>query len=166
MVLVYDDGQTLKKMPVFLIIAAGMLFWLWRSGRLKSLSTKDLIALAVAVLGTKFLLTGQFPSGGAMLSGAGAWAFYRWLGQGNGGKAAPNGPRDDGNGATLADSNISVAEARKFLGVSETSDRADIILAHKRLIRKFHPDNGGDADLARQANIARDVLLQELDRLK
>lgn len=148
-------------MPFLLLIAAGVLFWLWKSGRLKSLSGKDWIALALAVLGTRFVMTGQLPPGGAMLSGAAMWAVYRWL-------AVRGSSKDKQKPEALSDTaeRVSVAEARRFLGVDESSDRADIMLAHKRLIRKFHPDNGGDVDLARQANIARDVLLKEIDRLK
>ena len=144
-------------MPLLLLLAAGVLFYLWQSGRLRAMSGKDWVALAIAALGTRFVMTGQLPPGGAMLSGAGMWALYRWLGGRGSTKPDAIGPTEN---------DVSIVEARQFLGVDENSDRADIMLAHKRLIRKFHPDNGGDADLARQANIARDVLLKEIDRLK
>ncbi len=50
-------------------------------------------------------------------------------------------------------------EARSILGVEEGVSRADIEAAHRRLIRRAHPDHGGSAGLAAQINAARDCLL-------
>ena len=57
-----------------------------------------------------------------------------------------------------------VAEARALLGVSESDDVEAVRAAHRRLIAKVHPDQGGTPELARRTNIARDVLLAELTR--
>ena len=57
-----------------------------------------------------------------------------------------------------------VAEARALLGVDDSADADAVRAAHKRIITRVHPDAGGTADLARRANLARDVLLKELGR--
>jgi hypothetical protein len=56
---------------------------------------------------------------------------------------------------------MSEADARSILGVSETADRAEILAAYNRLIRRAHPDAGGSAGLAAQLNAARDRLLRK-----
>jgi hypothetical protein len=53
-------------------------------------------------------------------------------------------------------------EARALLGVSASDDADTIRAAHRRLIAKVHPDQGGTPELARRTNMARDVLLAEL----
>lgn len=58
-------------------------------------------------------------------------------------------------------SRMSTAEAREILGVDETATRKDIISAHRKLIQKNHPDQGGSKYLASKINEARDVLLDE-----
>jgi DnaJ homolog subfamily C member 19 len=55
-------------------------------------------------------------------------------------------------------------EARALLGVSPDDDADAIRAAHRRIIAKVHPDQGGTPELARRTNIARDVLLAELRR--
>jgi hypothetical protein len=51
------------------------------------------------------------------------------------------------------------AEALRVLGLEEGVSAEEIEKAHKRLIRKNHPDQGGSDFLAAQINEARDVLL-------
>ena len=52
------------------------------------------------------------------------------------------------------------AEARRILGVSESASAEDIREAHRRLITRNHPDQGGSDYLASQINLARDILLE------
>ncbi|WP_339335028.1 DnaJ domain-containing protein [uncultured Maricaulis sp.] len=60
-------------------------------------------------------------------------------------------------------SGMSLAEAREILGVDENADREAIRDAHRRLMKKLHPDTGeGSAALARQVQEARDLLLHHL----
>ena len=54
------------------------------------------------------------------------------------------------------------ARARALLQLSPTATRADIVEAHRRLIFRVHPDRGGSAAQAHQANAARDLLLAAL----
>ncbi len=52
-----------------------------------------------------------------------------------------------------------VLEARRVLGVDAMADDAEIRAAYRRLAAAVHPDRGGSAELARQVNSARDILI-------
>lgn len=61
-------------------------------------------------------------------------------------------------------SGMSLADAREILGVGADADAETIRQAHRRLMKKLHPDTGeGSAALARQVQEARDRLLDNLD---
>jgi hypothetical protein len=62
---------------------------------------------------------------------------------------APRGPRAD----------MTRDEALAVLGLAEGATEEEIKAAHRRLIRRTHPDAGGTADLAARINRAKDVLL-------
>ncbi len=51
-------------------------------------------------------------------------------------------------------------EALKILGLEEGCSDEEIILAHRKLMQKFHPDHGGNSYLAAQLNEARACLLK------
>ncbi len=51
-------------------------------------------------------------------------------------------------------------EAFEVLGLAEGAAAADIIRAHRTLMKKFHPDHGGSTTLAARVNQAKDVLMQ------
>lgn len=55
--------------------------------------------------------------------------------------------------------NMTRAEAALILGVSERASEESVKEAHRRLISKNHPDQGGSDYLAAKINQARDVLL-------
>ena len=52
-------------------------------------------------------------------------------------------------------------QAREILGVSAEASREEIIAAHRRLMKKLHPDAGGTESLAQQLNQAKDTLLKD-----
>jgi hypothetical protein len=58
------------------------------------------------------------------------------------------------------DGAMSRREAFEVLGLAEGSSAADIIRAHRTLMKKFHPDHGGSTTLAARVNQAKDVLMQ------
>jgi curved DNA-binding protein CbpA len=57
-----------------------------------------------------------------------------------------------------------VEDARKLLGVGPSASLAEIRDAHRRLIARVHPDTGGSAELANRINVARDILVAEMNR--
>ena len=60
--------------------------------------------------------------------------------------------------------NMDVEEARRILGVAPQASADEIRAAHRRLVAKVHPDQGGSAELATRVNTARDLLLAEQGR--
>lgn len=56
------------------------------------------------------------------------------------------------------------AEARRLLGVGDDAGPDAIRAAYRAKIAKAHPDQGGDARLARDLIAARDLLLQATER--
>jgi DnaJ family protein C protein 19 len=54
---------------------------------------------------------------------------------------------------------MSVEEAIEVLGLKPGFTREDVILAHRRMMQKVHPDRGGSDYLAAQINKAKDTLL-------
>jgi len=69
------------------------------------------------------------------------------------------GPGSSAGGAS-GQSAMSAQEAADILGVPLQAPRADILAAHKRLMKVAHPDQGGSDLLATQINAAKDVLLK------
>lgn len=55
--------------------------------------------------------------------------------------------------------NPSREEALQILGLTGNPTQEEIIVAHRRLINKLHPDRGGSDFLAARVNQARDILL-------
>jgi DnaJ-domain-containing protein 1 len=55
---------------------------------------------------------------------------------------------------------MSRKEALEVLNLAEGASAADIIRAHRALMKKFHPDHGGSTALAARVNQAKDVLMQ------
>jgi hypothetical protein len=77
------------------------------------------------------------------------WAFgyWPWRNLANGGGSA---------------SAAALIRARSLLGVAPEASREDIIAAHRKLAAIVHPDRGGSNDALREANAARDLLLDIL----
>jgi len=61
--------------------------------------------------------------------------------------------------APRASGGMSRADAYAVLGLSPSASRADVLEAHRRLMRAAHPDQGGSDWLAARINQARDVLI-------
>jgi len=124
------------------LLAAGLVaWWGWRSGY----SRAQLIAACSAAAGIFVALRGSWQIGLPMILPA-VWLFVR------------EESRPRGRVANMMEPD----EARRVLDVPPGADEQRIREAHRRLVAKVHPDQGGTAELAMRVNIARDVLLAEL----
>ncbi len=57
---------------------------------------------------------------------------------------------------------MTVDQAYLVLGLAPGATRDDVHAAHRNLMKRFHPDQGGSTYLAAQVNEAKDVLLKHL----
>ncbi len=64
----------------------------------------------------------------------------------------------------LANRSESLYKHYTLLGLLPGANRYEIIEAHRRLIRKEHPDRGGDTAKAAQLNDAKAAILKHLDK--
>jgi hypothetical protein len=131
-------------MPVLLLLVLGGLGWAWWTGRLRGYTYEDGVALALFLLGLRLMTTGRVLPGAALMAGAVLWAAYR-----------------RGRSTSSA---MPVEDARKLLGVGPSASLSEIREAHRRLIARVHPDAGGSAELANRINVARDILVAEMNR--
>lgn len=67
---------------------------------------------------------------------------------------------DDGLGAAPGSSTMTKEEAYQVLGLSAGASEAEIRQAHRRLMKRMHPDTGGSVFLAARINEAKDILLR------
>ena len=79
-------------------------------------------------------------------------AFPGW-----GSSGASGGQR--GGGPSQA---MTVDQAYLVLGLGRGATRDDVHTAHRNLMKRFHPDQGGTTYLAAQVNEAKDVLLKHI----
>jgi DnaJ-domain-containing protein 1 len=92
------------------------------------------------------------PEGVALLE---AYLDRRFAGWREADEGEPQGRGKGGAGGAM-----SRKEALEVLGLAEGASAAEIIRAHRGLMKKFHPDHGGSTALAARVNQAKDVLMQ------
>jgi hypothetical protein len=130
--------------PILLLLVAGGVGWAWFNGKLKGYTYEDGVAACLFLLGLRLLTTGRPLPGAALMAGSLLWAAYRR------GRRSPAG--------------MPIEDARKLLGVAPGASLQEIREAHRRLIARVHPDTGGSAELANRINVARDILVAEMNR--
>lgn len=85
-------------------------------------------------------------------------AIHRLFGSGPG--AGGDGPgQRQGQAGGVVSGPMSVREACDILGVAEDCTQEDVVMAHRRLMQKLHPDRGGNDYLAAKLNEAKQVLM-------
>lgn len=71
----------------------------------------------------------------------------------NKGKAHSSGNTNQSTGK------MTKAEAFEVLGLESSASEKEIVMAHRKLMQKMHPDRGGSDYLAAKINLAKKVLL-------
>ncbi len=74
---------------------------------------------------------------------------------------APGPERDQRGANDTTDGPMSREEALQVLGLERSANPTQIRDAHRRLMTRLHPDQGGTDYLASKINAARDVLLKQ-----
>ena len=67
--------------------------------------------------------------------------------------------RQSGGERTGGGGKMTVEEALEVLGLDAGAGRDDVVKAHRRLMKQYHPDQGGSDYLASKINEAKDILL-------
>jgi hypothetical protein len=99
-------------------------------------------------------LTARFgPRALALMAPTLAWLAWRWLRA----RAAAEGAAPPLE-APPRRQPMTREEALRILGLRAGASDAEIIAAHRSLIKKLHPDHGGSDHLAQQVNEAKRVL--------
>ncbi|MEW4468549.1 J domain-containing protein [Parasphingorhabdus sp. JC815] len=133
----------------FMLILGGLVIAaLVLTGRVKYMKANDWLAVAVALLGVNLCRGGNWIAGSGLIAIATLWS--RSVIFGNAGKKTKPKARS-----------FEVEHARSLLGLPEGADKAAINAAWRSRLSTHHPDRGGDGELARQLNHAREILLKE-----
>lgn len=63
----------------------------------------------------------------------------------------------------VSSSDMDLTQALEILGLPDNPTREEVIKAHRRLMQKLHPDQGGSTYLATKVNLAKKCVLDFLD---
>ncbi len=129
-------------MGLILLAAAAVAYWAWKTRDGQAIRVGDVAAVVAALIGLRFMSRGSELLGLVALGGAAWWLWFRRKGPG-------------------AASAMTRTEALRLLDLPADATRDEIRTAHRRLVARVHPDVGGSADLTRQVNAARDMLLRD-----
>jgi hypothetical protein len=70
--------------------------------------------------------------------------------------------RQSGRGPSTHTAAMTIEEAYAVLGLNPGASREEIHRAHRALMKKYHPDQGGTTYLASKINEAKDILLKHV----
>ncbi len=97
------------------------------------------------------------PDGARLLE---AYLDRRFAGWRQAGQSDADARSDDARARRARNSAMSEDEAYEILGLRKGASREDVSRAHRTLMKKLHPDQGGTTDLAARVNEAKDVLMR------
>ena len=81
-------------------------------------------------------------------------------GRSSGWRTAGDADRDAGARRARASGGMTEEQAYEVLGLGRGAPRDAVVRAHRTLMKRWHPDQGGTAELAARANEAKEVLLR------
>lgn len=117
--------------------------------------------LALVVTGKAHWLMGVLAALLALLARVAQFAQYTpMFKKMMGGDVDPQAQQRESQSVQGSMSSMSHQEAADILGIEPNANADDIKQAHKRLMQKLHPDRGGSEALAKQINLAKDILLK------
>ena len=96
------------------------------------------------------------PDGARLLGAYLDGRFPGWRATGDGETDA----RRTGFNERAASGAMSQDEAYEVLGLQKSASREEVVRAHRTLIKKLHPDQGGSTALAARVNAAKEVLMR------
>ncbi len=155
-------------MPPFLIALVIVVggYWLIRKSAklppaLVPAFAQKLAGGAIIAFSALLMLRGDLSAAlGLFVFGAGLYGKSALFPNGFGPKmAGAAGPRASSPPPVRPRGGMTREEALKVLGLKGSANSDEIRLAHKRLIKDFHPDKGGSDYLAAKINEAKDILL-------
>lgn len=77
-------------------------------------------------------------------------------------RTAPGWSGGAAGGGQRGSQAMTLDQAYLVLGLGRGATREDVLAAHRNLMKRFHPDQGGTTYLAAQVNEAKDVLLKSI----
>lgn len=117
--------------------------------------------VAMALTGRLHWIGGLLALSVPFLRQIGLWFMERKLQQMGQDKSQTE--NHDPSAGSANSSELDRQQAIQILNLSDQPSREEIVQAHRKMMQKNHPDQGGSDYLAAMLNQAKDLLLQELD---
>ena len=111
--------------------------------------------VAMALAGRLHWIGGLLALSVPFIKQAALWFMQRKLNQ--------HGQASASTAETATDTAMDIHQARQLLNLEAPYQKEDVIAAHRKLMQKNHPDQGGSDYLAAMLNQAKDLLLESLD---
>ena len=113
-----------------------------------------IIGALLSIVAVIIFLKGNIAFAGLLAAGALAAFGGKFFGA--------SSPEENASNKPHYKAEMTRAEAIEILGLNANPTAEEIKLAHKKLMLKLHPDQGGNDYLAQRINQAKDLLLNDL----